>query len=194
MNVVEAMYLTLYGFIALTIAFLVGYIIDPRNRARLLRVITNRNYGVVAIRGKGGHTTYKMHDFNKVTFSHGKGEHAKVYVINEDYTDRSGTVPIAYYHVDDTNPATLLHSASKKIPPEAMNSIVLLIKALNEAKTSLTQNKMLILLIIILAISAITLLLVFLTLIKLGGVEAMTRYTASALNITQPAAQGFRLA
>jgi len=174
MDTIELLYVITFGFVFVVFAFLIGYALNPIKRARIQRLLLNRNYGVVVIRGKGGHTIFKVHDFNKITFTYGSGEHAKTYTINEEYIDRTGTVPLIYFQVDDANPATLNPAAQKKIPPEALNSVVLLIKALHEAKTQLTQRKTLILMLIILAFTVIGCVLSFYSLMKVGELEALT--------------------
>lgn len=180
-------------FTLLVIMFIVGYLFDPIKRAKLIRTLTNRNYGVVVIRGKGGQTIYKVHDFNKPTCEYGKGENKKSYSIIEEandkvYVDHAGSVPIMYFAIDDTIPITLVAGSSKRVLPENVESIIMLIKARSEAKAQLSLKTIKILLIIVLAITAIALLLTFLTYNEVGGVKGIVM---QATNFTPPTSTGF---
>lgn len=191
MDLLETLQVLLYGFVAVVVAFLIGYLLDPFKRARILRVVTSRNYGVVAIRGKGGQTTYKVHDFNKPTCEYGKGDNKRSYAIIEEsgekvYVDHAGTVPVIYFNIDDANPATLLRGSEKKILPENIESIIMLVKARSEAKAQLSLKTMKILLIICLALSAICLLVAFLTYNEVGSTKGAINSIARVISNYTP--------
>jgi hypothetical protein len=190
---IEELQLYFYGFIFILIFFFIGYLLDPIKRARILRTITGRNYGVVVIRGKGGQTVYKVHDFNKPTFEHGKGDSKKTYSIIEEsedkvYVDHAGNVPIIYFGINETIPYTLLQGSTKKIPPENVESIIMLIKARSEAKAQLSLKTIQLLIIICAALTAVTLLLVFLTYKDVGATRDLVMQAA---NITVKSNGGF---
>lgn len=173
---IEELYLYFGLFTFAIILFIVGYMLDPIKRARILRTLTGRNYGVVIIRGKGGQTQYKVHDFNKTTVEHGKGDAKKTFSIIEEagekvYVDHTGNVPIIYFSIDDTMPITLVEGSAHRILPENVESILMLFKARSEAKAQMNLKTIKILLIICLALNAIALLLIFLTYNRIGGVE-----------------------
>lgn len=183
-----------FGFFTLSIIlFIAGYLLDPIKRARVLRTITSRNYGVVVIRGKGGQTIYKVHDFNKPTIEYGKGDNKKAFSIIEEagdrvYVDHTGNVPLIYFSIDDTTPITLVQGSAHRILPENIESIIMLIKARSEAKAQMNLKIIKILLIICLALTAIGLLLTFLTYNQIGGLQ---QAIAAAINYTPPTNPGF---
>jgi hypothetical protein len=193
---IEELYLYFGLFTLAIVTFIVGYLLDPIKRAKMIRTFTNRNYGVVVIRGKGGQTIYKVHDFNKPTCEYGKGENKKAYSIIEEagdkvYVDHAGSVPIMYFAIDDTTPITLVAGSTKRILPENVESIIMLIKARSEAKAQMNLKTIKILLIICLALGAIGLLISFLTYNEVGGIKSLVMQVG---NMTVPESQGFRLA
>lgn len=192
---IDELYMYFYIFTMLVIVFIFGYLLDPIKRARILRTFTGRNYGVVVIRGKGGQTIYKVHDFNKPTIEYGKGDAKKSFSIIEEaeekvYVDHTGAVPIIYFSVDDTSPITLVAGSAHRILPENVESIIMLIKARSEAKAQMNLKTVKILLIICLALSAIGLLIAFLTYNEVGSLKPLVMQAA---NYTPPINTGFQL-
>lgn len=105
-NLIEWIYIIVIGLLFILTALLFGYTRFPANKARILRQITGRNYGVVVLRGRGGHLVFKFHDFNVVTFNYGPKDSQKTYLIKQENLDRIGSVPVIYFNIDDVSPIT----------------------------------------------------------------------------------------
>jgi hypothetical protein len=192
---IDELYFYFYIFVMLIIVFIFGYLLNPIKRASVLRTVTGRNYGVIIVRGKGGQTAYKVHDFNKPTAEYGKGESKKTFSIiveagDKVYVDHAGNVPIMYFNIDDTSPITLLQGSTRRILPENIESIIMLVKARSEAKAQLSLKTIKILLIVCLAISAICLLLAFLTYNNTNNLKDLV---IQAGNITIAPSTGFKI-
>lgn len=205
LDALDWIYIMIYGLLAVVVAVLIGYIATPFGRANLLRKITNRNYGVIGLRGRGGHTTFKMHDFNKRTYEFGSGEYKKAFVIDEEHIDRAnGSVPLQYFNIDDVSalsldkskisPAEFIPTTNRRMPPENLNSIIMLIKALSEAGAALKQNKTFIICIGILVICLLILIVGWMGWQSAEAANNKLNFVMDALKIVVPTAQPFKLA
>ena len=141
-DLLEWVYIIVISLLAIVGALLIGYTRFPAYKARLLRQVTGRNYGVVVLRGRGGHLVFKMHDFNVVTYSYGPKDAQKTYLIKQENLDRFGSVPVIYFNIDDVNPITFNTTSDKRMAPENLNSIFMLLKAWVESGAAIVQNKL----------------------------------------------------
>jgi len=203
-DALDAMYIIIYGLLAIVLALILGYVVSPFGRANILRKVTNKNYGVVGLRGRGGHTTFKMHDFNKRTYTFGSGEFKKTFVIDESHVDRAnGTVPLQFFNIDDVSaltldkqhlpPAEFGATTNRKMPPENLNSIIMLIKALSEAGAALKQNKTFILCIGIIVICLLVLIVAWMAWQSADAANAKLSFVMQALKIVVPTPAPFKL-
>jgi len=198
------MYIIIYGLLFGVVAVIVGYIATPFGRANLLRKITNKNYGVIGLRGRGGHTTFKMHDFNKRTYDFGSGEYKKTFVIDEEHIDRAnGSVPLQYFNIDDVSalsldknklpPAEFVTTTNRRMPPENLNSIIMLIKALSEAGAALKQNKTFIIVVGVLVICLMTLIIAWMGWQSAQAADAKANVILAVMNVTMATPAPFSL-
>ena len=141
-DLIEWLYIIVIFLVAVSAAVLAGWTRFPANKAKLLRQLTGKNYGVVVLRGRGGHIQFGMHDFNVIKYDYGPKDMQKTYLIKQENLDRIGSIPVIYFNIDDAVPITFNPTSDKKVAPENLNSIFMLLKAWIESGAALTQNKL----------------------------------------------------
>jgi hypothetical protein len=193
-DLIETLYIGLAGIVGVLAALLIGYTRFAGNKAKLLRQITSKNYGVVALRGRGGHTKYYIHDFDKVTFEYGPTNGRRTFLIKQDVNyDRIGSAPLIYFNIDDANPITFNATGDKKVAPENLNSIFMLLKAWIEAGAALTQNKMFLIVVATLILVIIGLALSYNAGSVCGGVGGKVDILIQNAKIVIPSPEPFKL-
>lgn len=178
MTIIEIIYLGFFGILAILVSFFVGYTRHAETRARLLRLILKRNYGVVEVDFKGGFVKRLVHDFNKNTFTISRGEHKKTFILDKNKIKHEGNIPLARFVEDDVSSAENLSfsmsrpvsTSAYKVPPENVTSEFVLQKNVAAAKAN-QENKWFFLLLVLIGIfSLITMILVF---VNFSGVQAL---------------------
>ena len=178
MTILEIIYFGFFGILLVLVSFIIGFTRHAESRARLLRLILKRNYGVVEVDFKGGFVKRLVHDFNKSSFDISRGEHKKTFILDKNRIKHEGNIPLARFVEDDTSAAENLSfspseprsTSGYKVPPENVTSMFVLQKNVAAAKAN-QENKWLFLLVILLFVfSLITMILVF---VNFAGVQSL---------------------
>lgn len=192
-DMIEWIYIIFIGFFLVLLAGFIGWILNPFNKARLLRSATGKNIGVIVLRGTGGQLVFKTHNFNLLTFNYGPKDQQKTYLVKPgNQVDRKGAVPIMYFQMDNAVPITF-NEILPKTAPENLNSIFMLLKAWIESGAALAQNKLFLLACATLILVVIGLALTYNTGSSCGSIGDKVNLLIAQQNIAIPSPTPFSL-